>query len=71
MLGHVPVEDPPGADLEDDEDIEEAEANGHRREEVTDDDRMRMIPHKCRPPRGPLPAAPRPQGPEIPSDRAR
>ncbi len=31
MLGHVPVEDPTRADLEDHEDIEEAEASGHRR----------------------------------------
>ena len=71
MLRDVPVEDPTRADLEDDEDIEDAEADGHRREEVTGDDRVRMIPHKRRPPLGPLPTAPGPQRPEIPSDRAR
>ena len=71
MLGHVPVEDPTRADIEDDEDIEGAEPDGHRREEVTSEDRVRVIPHKRRPPLGPLPAAPGPQGPEIPSDRAR
>jgi hypothetical protein len=48
MLRHVPVEDPTRTDLEDDEDIEDAEADGHRREEVTGEDRVRMIPHKRR-----------------------
>ena len=45
MLSHIPVEDATRADLEDDEDIEDAKANGHRREEVTGHDCMRMIPH--------------------------
>ena len=58
MLRDVPVEDPPRTDLEDDEDIKDAKANGHRREEVTGDDRLRMISHKCRPPLGPRLAAP-------------
>jgi hypothetical protein len=65
------VENPTRADLEDDEDIEDAEADGQRREEVTGDDRVRMIPHKRRPTLGPLPAAPGPQRPEIASDGAR
>jgi len=60
MLRHIPMEDPTRADLEDYEDIEDAKADGHRREEVTGDDRVRMIPHKRRPPLGPLPAAPGP-----------
>src|SRR6266550_4139204 len=46
MLGDIPVEDPTRADLEGDEHIEDAEAGGHHREEVTGYDRVRMIPHK-------------------------
>src|SRR6266849_5354172 len=38
MLGDIPVEDPTGADLEDDEHREDAEAGGNRREEVTGHD---------------------------------
>jgi hypothetical protein len=33
------------ADLEDEEDIEDPEPDGHCPEEVTGDDRVRMIPH--------------------------
>jgi len=52
MRRHVPVEDPTRADLEDDEDIEDTEADGHRREEVTGDDRVRAwfrtnVAHRC------------------------
>jgi hypothetical protein len=65
------VQDPTRADLKNDEDIKDPEADGHCREEVTGDDRVCMIPHKRRPPLGSLPAAPGPQGPEISSDRAR
>jgi hypothetical protein len=71
MLRHIPVENPICADLEDDEDIEDAEPDGHHREEVTGDDGVRMIPHKRRPPLGPLPTAAGPQGLEVPSDRVR
>jgi len=70
MLRHVPVEDLTRADVEDDENIEDTEAHGHGREEITGDDRARMIPYKCRPPLGALPAAPWPQGPKIPSNGA-
>ena len=69
MRGDIPVEDPTCADLEDEEDIEEAEADRHGREEVTGYDRVRMIPHKRRPPLGP-PTTPGPQHSETPSDRA-
>jgi hypothetical protein len=40
------------------------------REEVTGDDRVRMIPHKRRPPVGPPRATPRPDNLEMPYDRA-
>ena len=65
VLRHIPVENLTRADLEDDEDIEDAETDGHRREEVTGDDRVCMIPHKRRPPLGPLPAARRPTDPSA------
>jgi hypothetical protein len=71
MLSHIPVENATRTDLEDDEDIEDANADGHGREEVTRHDGMRMIPHKRRPPLGPPPPTPWPQGAEIASDRAR
>ena len=71
MLRHIPVEDATRTDLEDDEYIEDAKADGHRREEVAGDDRVRMIPHKRRPPLGPLSAPPGPLNAEIASDRAR
>ena len=70
MLGDISVEDSTRADLKDDEDIKDLEADRHDREEVTGHDRVRVVPHKRRPPLGRPPAAPGPQGPEIPSDRA-
>ena len=71
MLGDIPVEDPTRTDLEDDEHIEDAEAGGHHREEVTGHDRVRMIPHKRRPALGSPPAVRRAQTPDIPTHRAR
>ena len=69
MVRHVPVEDLTRADVEDDENMEDAEAHRHGRGEITGDDRVCMIPHKRRPPLGALPAVPGPQGPKIPCDR--
>ena len=71
MLRDVPVKDPTCADHGDDEHVENAEADGHRREEITGDDRVRMIAHKRRPPLRLRPTAPGPQGPKIATDRAR
>ena len=71
MLRHMPVKDATRTDLEDDEDIEDAKADGHGRKEVTGHDGVRMIPHKRRPPLRPPPAPPGPPGAEIASDRAR
>jgi hypothetical protein len=50
MRRHIPVKDPSRADLQHDEHTEELEAGGHRDEEVTGQDRMRVIPHERRPP---------------------
>jgi hypothetical protein len=50
MLCDIPVENPTRTDLEDDEHIKDAKANGHGREEVTGHHGVRMIPHKRRPP---------------------
>ena len=60
MLGDVPVKDSTRADLEDDEDVEDSETDRHRREEVTGDDRVRMVPDKRGPPLGLRPTAPGP-----------
>jgi hypothetical protein len=65
MLWDIPMENPTRADFEDDEHIDDAEADGHRREKVTGDDRVRMIPHKRRPPLGALPTAAGAPRPEI------
>ena len=71
MLGDIPVEDPTRADLEGDEHIEDAEAGGHHREEVTGYDRVRRIPHKRGPALRSPPAVPRTQTPGVPTHRAR
>lgn len=46
MLGHVPMDDPARADVEHDEHIQDAEANRDRSEEVTREDRVRVIPYE-------------------------
>ena len=66
MLRHIPVEDATRTDLEDDEDIEDAKGDGHGREEVTRHDRVCMIPHKRRPPLGPLLCVANSKLPSIP-----
>jgi hypothetical protein len=71
MLGHIPMHDPSRADVEDDKDIEDAEASSHGDEEVTGQDRGRMIPHKRRPTLGLASATRRPLVPEISSDGGR
>jgi len=71
MLGHIPMDHPSRADVEHDEHIEDTEACGHRDEEITGQDRVRVIPNKRRPALGRPTAAGRPHVPEIPSDRAR
>ena len=48
MLRDSSVDDPTCADLEHDEDIAHAEADGHGREEVAGQDRVRMIPYNGR-----------------------
>jgi hypothetical protein len=71
MLSHIPMHDPSRADIEHDEDIKAQEAGGQDDEEITGQNRVRVIPHKCRPALGGLTTAGRSQAPEIPSDRAR
>ena len=46
MLGHIPMHDPSRADVEHDEDIEDAEVHRNRGEEVTGEDRVRVIPYE-------------------------
>jgi hypothetical protein len=70
MLGHIPVDDPPRADFKNDEDIQDAEGGRHGHEEVTGQDRVRMIPHKRRPALGRSSTTRRPRVPEISSDGA-
>ena len=71
MLRHIPVEDATRTDFEDHEYVEDAKADGHRREEVAGDNRVRVIPHERCPPLGPPPALPGSLGAEIASNRAR
>ena len=44
MRGDAPVDDPTRADLKDDENVQDPETDPYRREEVTCDDRVRMVP---------------------------
>ena len=43
------LDDPPGTDFEDDEYIDELDSCGHNDEEVTGQERLRMIANKCCP----------------------
>src|SRR4029450_14064317 len=49
MRGHIPVHDASRADVEHDEDIEDAKVARDRGEEVTREDRVGVIPHERRP----------------------
>jgi len=71
MGSDVPVRDAARTDLQHDENVQDSEAAGHRHEEVAGQDGVRVIPDEGRPPLSGSTAAPRPEVPEIPSDRAR
>ena len=49
MKGRIEMQNPAAADFHDDEHIDQPERCGDRDEEVTRNDRLRMVPHERQP----------------------